>query len=215
MNLRADDEDGNCSFMVTLFSYNAVGDESGLPFNINFNFSQSYGSKNVTWMSNPSTSAEKAAAEISTDAELKDAVTVNGTSTLISYSSSNQITRVNSVTLTGLTAGTTYYYRVGDGEKWSDIRSFTTPGGSSFFLLADIQEEAALEGMGRIAVCLNDQYPFGIQLGDAVDNVRYFNQWQDALSLFTVDGLKNSDILHVIGNRERRRVHRGSEPHLQ
>ena len=202
VNLRADDKDGNCSFMVTLFSYNAVGDESGLPFNINFNFSQSYGSKNVTWMSNPSTSAEKAVAEISTDAELKDAVTVNGTSTLISYSSSNQITRVNSVTLTGLTAGTTYYYRVGDGEKWSDIRSFTTPGGSSFFLLADIQEEAALEGMGRIAACLNDQYPFGIQLGDAVDNVRYFNQWQDALSLFTEDGLKNSDILHVIGNHE-------------
>ena len=202
VNLRADDKDGNRSFMVTLFSYNAVGDESGLPFNINFNFSQSYGSKNVTWMSNPSTSAEKAVAEISTDAELKDAVTVNGTSTLISYSSSNQITRVNSVTLTGLTAGTTYYYRVGDGEKWSDIRSFTTPGGSSFFLLADIQEEAALEGMGRIAACLNDQYPFGIQLGDAVDNVRYFNQWQDALSLFTEDGLKNSDILHVIGNHE-------------
>ena len=202
VNLRADDKDGNCSFMVTLFSYNAVGDESGAPFNINFNFSQSYGSKNVTWMSNPSTSAEKAVAEISTDAELKDAVTVNGTSTLISYSSSNQITRVNSVTLTGLTAGTTYYYRVGDGEKWSDIRSFTTPGGSSFFLLADIQEEAALEGMGRIAACLNDQYPFGIQLGDAVDNVRYFNQWQDALSLFTEDGLKNSDILHVIGNHE-------------
>lgn len=78
------------------------------------------------------------------------AVEVEGTSRLISYSSSKQINRVNGVSLTGLTAGSTYYYQVGDGSVWSDVRSFTVPAAEKqtrFFLLADIQEEAALEGM--------------------------------------------------------------------
>ena len=115
------------------------------------------------------------------------------------------INRVNSVSLKGLTAGNTYYYRVGDGSVWSDVRSFTVPAAEKqtrFFLLADIQEEAALEGMGRIASCLAGQYHFGVQLGDAVDNVRYYNQWQDALSLFTLDGIRDTDMIHVIGNHE-------------
>ena len=94
---------------------------------------------------------------------------------------------------------------MGDGSVWSEVRSFTVPAAEKqtrFFLLADIQEEAALEGMGRIANHLAGQYPFGVQLGDAVDNVRYYNQWEDALSLFTLDGIRNTDMIHVIGNHE-------------
>ena len=56
--------------------------------------------------------------------------------------------------------------------------------------------------MERIANHLAGQYPFGVQLGDAVDNVRYYNQWEDALSLFTLDGIRNTDMIHVIGNHE-------------
>ena len=33
-------------------------------------------------------------------------------------------------------------------------------------------------------------------------NVRYYNQWEDALSLFTLDGIRDTDMIHVIGNHE-------------
>lgn len=205
VNLRAADEAGNCSYQITLFSYDAVGDETGAPYNVIYNLAPSADGKTITWMSNPAHSGDQAVAEFSTNADLSGATRVEGTSRLISYSASNQISRVNGVSLTGLTAGTTYYYRVGDGSVWSDIRSFTVPAAEKqtrFFLLADIQEEAALEGMGRIAEKLAGQYHFGVQLGDAVDNVRYYNQWNDALQLFTLDGIRDTDVLHVIGNHE-------------
>ena len=205
VNLRAADEAGNCSYQITLFSYDAVGDETGAPYNVIYNLAPSADGKTITWMSNPAHSGDRAVARLSANADMTGAVEVEGTSRLISYSSSKQINRVNGVSLTGLTAGSTYYYRVGDGSVWSDVRSFTVPAAEKqtrFFLLADIQEEAALEGMGRIAGCLGGQYHFGVQLGDAVDNVRYYNQWQDALSLFTLDGIRDTDMIHVVGNHE-------------
>ena len=205
VNLRAADEAGNCSYQITLFSYDAVGDETGAPYNVIYNLAPSADGKTITWMSNPAHSGDRAVARLSANADMTGAVEVEGTSRLISYSSSKQINRVNGVSLTGLTAGSTYYYRVGDGSVWSDVRSFTVPAAEKqtrFFLLADIQEEAALEGMGRIANHLAGQYPFGVQLGDAVDNVRYYNQWEDALSLFTLDGIRDTDMIHVVGNHE-------------
>ena len=205
VNLRAEDAEGNCSYQITLFSYNAVGDETGAPYNIIYALSPAADGKTITWMSDPRHSAAAAIVEVSSSADLSGATQIEGTSRLISYSGSKQINRVNGVTLSGLTAGTTYYYRVGDGTVWSAIRSFTVPAAGKqtrFFLLADIQEEAALEGMGRIASHLAGQYSFGVQLGDAVDNVRYYNQWDDALKLFTLDGIRDTDVIHVIGNHE-------------
>ena len=205
VNLRAADAEGNCSYQITLYSYDAVGDETGAPYNVIYNLAPSADGKTITWMSNPVHSAARAVARISASADMTGAAEVEGESRLISYSSSKQINRVNAVSLTGLEAGATYYYQVGDGSVWSEVRSFTVPAAEKqtrFFLLADIQEEAALEGMGRIANHLAGQYPFGVQLGDAVDNVRYYNQWEDALSLFTLDGIRNTDMIHVIGNHE-------------
>ena len=205
VNLRAADNEGNCSFQIALFSYDAVGDETGAPYNIIYNMALTADSKTITWMSNPSCSADKAGAQISSNADMSGAVEVEGVSRLISYSSSKQINRVNAVTLTGLNAGSTYYFRVGDGNHWSEVRSFTVPAAEKqtrFYLLADIQEEAALEGMRRIAQYLDGRYHFGVQLGDAVDNVRYYNQWQDALDLFTLEGVRDTDMIHVVGNHE-------------
>ena len=205
VNLRAADEQGNCSYQITLYAYDAVGDESGAPYNVIYNIAPSADGKTITWMSNPTHSAAQAIVQISANADMSEATDVEGVSRLISYSSSKLINRVNSVSLKGLAAGNTYYYRVGDGSVWSEPRSFTVPAAEAqtrFFLLADIQEEAALEGMGRIAAHLADRYHFGVQLGDAVDNVRYYNQWQDALDLFTLDGIRDTDMIHVIGNHE-------------
>ena len=205
INLRVVDSDGNCSYQIVIYVYDAVGDETGAPYNISSILSTVPDGKTITWMSNPLYSADTAIVEISENADMSGAKQVAGVSKLISYSSSNQINRISAVTLTGLKTDKTYYYRVGDGSIWSGVESFTVKSNvkeTKFFLLADIQEEAALEGMRRIAEKLAGQYNFGIQLGDAVDNVRYFNQWNDAIGLFAVDGIRNTDILHVIGNHE-------------
>ena len=45
-------------------------------------------------------------------------------------------------------------------------------------------------------------FDFGLQTGDAVDNVRYYNQWEDAPDLFTLDGIAQYDMSHVVGNHE-------------
>jgi len=57
VNLRAADEVGNCSYQITLFSYDAVGDETGAPYNVIYNLAPSADGKTITWMSNPAHSA--------------------------------------------------------------------------------------------------------------------------------------------------------------
>ena len=205
--LTAKDDEGNCSYQITVYCFAPVGNENGKPYNILFNMVKNASSeKNITWMSNPDYSSAVALIKYSTDENLADPVIVEGTSRLVSYSRSKLINRVNQVYLTNLAAGTTYYYAVGDGNNWSDIRSFTTAVAKNdvtrFFILGDIQEEDAVNGMGLIADRLvNEPFDFGIQLGDAVDDVRQYSQWDAALNHFNIDRL-NMNILHVIGNHE-------------
>lgn len=73
VRLRAADAAGNTSFQITLSSFDAVGDESGAPYNIIYNLTASADSKTITWMSNPAASADQAVAEISTSADLSGA----------------------------------------------------------------------------------------------------------------------------------------------
>ena len=76
MNLRAADAEGNCSYQITLYSYDAVGDETGAPYYVIYNLSQSADGKTVTWMSNPVHSAARAVARISASADMTGAAEV-------------------------------------------------------------------------------------------------------------------------------------------
>ena len=202
------DDSGNRSYPITVTSYTATGAESGAPYYIINNVAKDPATQqNISWMSNPLYAAETAQAKLSTSQDMADAVTVAGTSNVVSYSKSGTSNRANGVVFTGLTPNTTYYYQVGDGSVWSEVGTFTTASANdrttSFFILADIQEEGALAGMGRIATHLaSGSYDFGLQTGDAVDNVRYYEQWADALDLFSLDGVHEYDMIHVVGNHE-------------
>ena len=206
--LYAKDAEENYSYTITAYCYATVGDETGAPYYILSNIvSNADSEKNISWMSNPDYSTDKAEIVLSVSEDMSNSWTVEGKSTLIPYSKDAVVNRVNSVYVTGLSAGTTYYYQVGDGTVMSEIQSFTTAeaDGSdvTFFLLADIQEEDALEGMKTIGSVLKDRdYDFGVQLGDAVDNVRYYSQWVDTLDLFSLEGLAGTNFLHVVGNHE-------------
>lgn len=136
---------------------------------------------------------------------------VTGTTELIKLDGSanvedNHAFRLNSVIATGLSSGTAYVYRVGDGDKWSDLKSFTTPYKNknvNFFVLGDIQT-LDMDRTNRIADALMNngiKYDFGLQTGDAVDNGAKFEYWDGIANLY--GELFNSlDMIHVFGNHE-------------
>ncbi|MGM9912823.1 leucine-rich repeat protein [Floccifex sp.] len=204
--LYALDADGNYSYLVPVTCFNANGDEEGKPFNVSINIAKDLSTeKNISWMSNPVATEEVAKIKLSSSEDMNGATTIDGETSLVTYSGSGLVNRVNSVYLTNLTPGTKYYYQIGDGKVWSDVKSFTTKPAkdesAEFFVIADIQEEDALTGFGRIANYLDEgNYDFGIQTGDAVDNVRFYNQWEDAINLFEL--VPDYDMIHVIGNHE-------------
>jgi hypothetical protein len=208
--LYAEDSQGNRSFAYSVTAYKSTEDDAGkegLPQYVHFNVSKDPTTqKNISWYSSPTASAGSAQVRVATSEDMQDASVVNGSSQLGSYTQSGVVSRINYANLTGLEAGKTYYFQVGDGQKWSDVSSFTTAAyknSEKIFLTADIQEDDALTGFGRIASHIKDGgYDLGIQLGDAVDNVRYYNQWTDALKLFALDGVGDKDMLHVVGNHE-------------
>lgn len=200
------DSEGNRSYLVTFMCYDATGEEDGAPYNISVNIPEDLADgKNISWMSHPIKSTDEAQILVSLKEDMADAKTIKGESAIVTYSGSKLANKVNSVDVTGLEPETTYYYKVGDGNVWSEVRSFTTKAAddeeTNFFILADIQEEDALTGFTRIAEHLKaDGYDFGIQTGDAVDNVRYYDQWEDAIGLFSL--ISDYDMIHVVGNHE-------------
>ncbi len=207
--LYAADEDNNWSYKTTVTAFKAAETDGNKPYNISLNMSTDETTQqNISWMS--SVDAEPAACiRYSTDEDLTDAQTVEGTDTLLTFSTDVQATRANNVQLSDLKADTTYYYQVGDGETWSDIDTFTTaeeaPDDVRFVVMADVQEEDALTGFSNIAKVIADSgnhYDFGVQTGDAVDNPRSYAEWMDTMELFTLDAWNDMDWLHILGNHD-------------
>lgn len=90
-------------------------------------------SRAFTWHTN--TNINKSAVQAIEKKNYKDetsfsgsnVISTTGTVTILQTSADGEKRNVHHANLTGLTAGTQYYYRVGDGESvWSDIYTFTT-----------------------------------------------------------------------------------------
>lgn len=87
--------------------------------------------------------------------------------------------------LTGLRADTTYQYCVGNGQRWSKVRSFTTAGKGnfSFLFMGDIQyqvRERDYETWGTLLRRACREHPdinFGILSGDMVEKSADIQDW--------------------------------------
>lgn len=199
--------DGAVSFPVTLRSSAATGEQT--PYYILSNAVSDPGTeKNLTWMSNPDYAAAAAQVKYSTAADMSNAAVAEGTVKALSYSISDVANYSNHVVLTGLTPATTYYYQVGDGTVWSDVRSFTTAAKkdtvTNFFVIGDMQGEDAVVARqySDLMKAQGTEYDFGVQLGDAIDNPDKYNEWQGSLGVFSDGIFAETDIVHVIGNHE-------------
>lgn len=184
-------------------------ENGGKPFGILTNGVTKAGTKSITWLTQIDGSAEKAQVKYSTDAELNGAATVDGTSAIQTFvqSTRGDALRSNKVTLTNLAPDTTYYYQVGDGATWSNTQSFKMPAAdavaTNFFILGDIQTGDTANLAAALEKLKAESYDFGIQTGDAIDNVTmYETHCRPFLNAVNSGTLGGVDLIHVLGNHE-------------
>ena len=162
--------------------------------------------KKLSWLSNVQESVSFRYAESEEELEKAQVISVKTETVKFGGSSfANAVTaQINSVELKNLTLGRTYYYqyRYGDG-KWKTAGSFTakeTGSTTDFFVLGDVQANDTSNINAIIGNLTKDEYAFGIQTGDLVDQAYNYEQWKDALTLMS--GLGDQDMLYALGNHE-------------
>ena len=209
----AKDSSGGRSWNGAVVVCQPATDGNGMPFGVQNTATQNADTtRSITWMSAIAYSQDQALIRYTTDQNaVADAQTVAGTSQLLAFAQSEagDAMRINAVELTGLQPDTTYYYQVGDGEKWSEVYSFTTASGdpqgdTNFFVIGDIQSNdtaalvAALEQIRNSGIA----YSFGLQTGDAIDDVTRFSNWRSLMTVLNAQTLNGVDLVHTLGNHE-------------
>lgn len=199
------DADGLLSFQTKVESYLSAGEETKQPYGILFNATgDNATAKNISWFSHTAAGAQSIAYRVSGTDEW---TVLPAYSKLQTYTKGgNSAAMVNQITLTGLSSKTTYEYRVGSGEDWSEIATFKTgtagKKGADFFVLGDIQAEDTTNISKLVDILKGGSYDFGIQTGDAVDDATSYSDWMDIAGLFGTQNIGNMDMLHVLGNHE-------------
>ena len=126
------------------------------------------------------------------------------------FAASGELAQVNTVSLTGLTPGRTYYYETSaDGEGWSEPRAFTAPGGEDvtrLFVLGDLRGAPEDTAADLIDALAQKQLPLGVFTGDLVSDGGDLAAWQSALNALAP--LQNAELFFTAGDREM--MHGGS-----
>ena len=200
----AKDEAGLLSFQYNVGVYDVA--EKTLPYNVRFNAPKNEATeKNISWISNPAVEGQQSIRYAVSGTE--NWVTAEAKTTQMNFAQGGYITaNFNNVLLTGLTAGTTYDYQVGCGDRWTEKATFATSDGekdhADFFVLGDIQAED-LTNITAIRDTLKDRHwNFGLQTGDAVDNPRAYKDWEDYTGLFNGETMGSTNMVQVLGNHE-------------
>lgn len=168
-------------------------------------------SQNISWLSGLGTGGKAVVQYRVKGAE--DWQTADGTSALTGFSTSKDAAYVNTIQLTGLTAGTDYEFRVGDGSTWSELHTFCTNAAqqstTAFVVMGDTQMSgdreadtesiAILDALGDLVK--DKQVDFGLQTGDYVDNGTNYAMWAEMQEAFN-HTFPNVDFIHTLGNHE-------------
>lgn len=167
--------------------------------------------QSITWLSSIDGSQRNAKVKLSVSPDMANAIDHDGTSVIRTFTDSAKGTafRLNTVNLSGLTPETTYYYQAGDGTVWSEIHSFKTTAKDTkaetdFFVFGDVQtsDTSRLDAAINHIKASNIDYSFGIQTGDAIDNVTNYDQWRPYLTQMNGVNLNGINMVHTMGNHE-------------
>ena len=197
-------EDGSLSMRYKVYTYDPVAvEKTAFLFNATESGSAT---KNITWLSDP-TVTEKQFLRWRVQETENWTATIPATTELRTFVTGGyNAVNVNSVTLAGLTAGTTYEYQVAAGDNWPEtVESFTagTAGASQkFFVLGDIQADDMTNITHIFEKLRAGGYDFGIQTGDAVDKPTQFTELNGVVGLLNAEQLGSADVIHVLGNHE-------------
>lgn len=200
----AQDTDGRLSMRYKVYTYDPVTlTETTFLFNATKDGSAT---KNVTWLSDP-TATERQFLRWRVHGTENWTATIPATKELRTFVTGGyQAANVNSVTLGGLVAGTTYEYQAAAGDKWPDtVESFTVGAAGAaqkFFVLGDIQAEDTTNITRIFEKLRAGGYDFGIQTGDAVDKPTQFTELNGVVGLLNAKELGSADVIHVLGNHE-------------
>lgn len=138
--------------------------------------------------------------------------TADGTCTLTGFSTSKSAAYTNAAQLTGLTAGTDYEFRVGDGATWSEPQSFRTRAAAqdttSFVVMGDTQmtgnpdseeDKASIAVLEKLGAIVKDKpVDFGLQTGDYVDNGSNYAMWTEMQNAFSA-AFPGVSFFHTLG----------------
>lgn len=210
-------KDGKHSFKINTQTYPALATETEFKNMISTPTGNPYQSKGFTWMSSPLAEDSSAVVQYAKkkDYEHKGISSLktqkaNGHNQVFSGEldiKKNGIVRVNEVELQKLQQDTTYVYRVGDGEHWSEFMEFTTlkrKQNFEFAVLGDTQSPSDLSHFNKILGDLNKKdLSFMVHVGDLIDESSKFKQWDDsleAISQYTT--IKATDLVTALGNHE-------------
>lgn len=210
-------KEGKYSFKINTQSYPALADEAEFKNIISTPTGNPYQTKAITWMSSPLAQDQSTVIQYAkkADFERKGASilkTQQGSSSDQVFGGEldikkNGIVRVNEVTLEKLQQDTTYVYRVGDGEHWSELKEFTTLQRKQTFdfaVLGDTQSPSDLSHLDKILGELDKkESAFMIHVGDIIDESSKFNQWDNTLGVFNkYQKISSTDLVAALGNHE-------------
>lgn len=129
----------------------------------------------------------------------------------ISFGRTTNLYKRHAIKITGLKAGATYFFRVGDSSKnwWSSTATITTSSSDknlTFIHVSDSMGNTASDFsvFGNILDCAEYLYPdsgFVLHTGNYVDDNNNLNQWQTLLD-GNSDKLLSSYIVPVAGNND-------------
>ncbi len=202
LSVYAQDKDGNVSANFTVAVSWPQGNEDGTPTRVWRNASDNTTSLNVSWFADPRFAGNEAQLQISqSEGTIGSGKVYTGTCQLTAFSD-NKAAYVCGAVAEDLQEATTYYYRVGDGEHWSSVQSFTTGyqnTGIQALVLGDLQESnnTNLEGiLGQVDIA---NFDLTIQTGDLVDDGGSYALWNNTFSM--LEELPTGR-LFAIGNHE-------------
>ena len=202
LSVYAQDKDGNVSANFTVAVSWPQGNEDGTPTRVWRNASDNTTSLNVSWFADPRSAGNEAQLQISqSEGTIGSGKVYTGTCQLTAFSD-NKAAYVCGAVAEDLQEATTYYYRVGDGEHWSSVRSFTTGyqnTGIQALVLGDLQESNNTNLEGILNAVGIENYDLTIQTGDLVDDGGSYALWNNTFSM--LEELPTGR-LFAIGNHE-------------
>lgn len=199
----AQDAEGGVSSVATVVVYTPQGNADGTPTYVWQNAADAASELNVSWLANPLYASDEAYVQIATS---EDAVAGSDPQSadceLITFASGASAAYVGSALLTDLEPGKTYFYRVGDGEHWSEIKTYTTTyanTGIDAVVLGDLQENDNTNLQGILEATGASSADLVVQTGDLVDNGSSYTHWANTLTMLDS---ASTDRLFAIGNHE-------------